>query len=564
MSNQGPKDDDGILFRLNRRKFLVASAFATAATVAPMRASAASKPWIGGPAWTGSDKKSVVVIGSGIGGMATAALLSKLGHRVHVLERHSLIGGHARHPEYQGLKFSMGPQYVWNFGSGGIGDRFLNYLGMSQSDPFVLMDPEGFETNFVGNRSLPGGIKCFEVPMGLDKFRDKLAKEFASEAKNIQGFFADIIEISEAYDSFLQRHTLSSALQVTLELLFTLDIPLLTKIKLTRATFSSLKDLCDQYHLSPMVRRILYGHGGIFLENESQISAMAYIVGTSNYHLGAHYPARGFYSFFDTLKSIVEQNGGSVLVNKKVVELKTKWRSVTEAVCEDGTVFPCDTVISDASPRMTNDLLPFYFRKHYSYTPSRSTTAIAIGLRGRAPGISAMTGRNYWWQTGPDEVDYLAPDPEKPTMLYVSSHTSNGFGNTERNPNDDSVVVFATGNYDVEKAIQESGPSAVAAFKAKLGQQVVDLLDRNLLPGIRSYVRFVEVVGTMDIVDQLGAERGNVYGRRMNVAELRTGMPADPDVSNLYNVSATRNGAGIAAGISTAATLVARLTGTQI
>ena len=39
------------------------------------------------PLWT-NEKKDIVVIGSGIGGMASGALFAKLGHRVTVLEQH--------------------------------------------------------------------------------------------------------------------------------------------------------------------------------------------------------------------------------------------------------------------------------------------------------------------------------------------------------------------------------------------------------------------------------------------------------------------------------------------
>jgi phytoene dehydrogenase-like protein len=71
-----------------------------------------------------------VVIGSGIGGMASAALFAKTGHHVTVLEMNdSQIGGHGRLLTLDGMKYSMGPQYVWEFNDGERGDRFLSFLG---------------------------------------------------------------------------------------------------------------------------------------------------------------------------------------------------------------------------------------------------------------------------------------------------------------------------------------------------------------------------------------------------------------------------------------------------
>ena len=65
--------------------------------------------------WT-EEKKNIVIIGSGIGGLASAALFAKIGHRVNVLEMNeSHIGGHGWWLTLQGIKYSMGPQYVWEF-----------------------------------------------------------------------------------------------------------------------------------------------------------------------------------------------------------------------------------------------------------------------------------------------------------------------------------------------------------------------------------------------------------------------------------------------------------------
>ena len=54
----------------------------------------------------------VIVIGSGIGGLANAALLSKLGRKVCVLEQHYTAGGFTHSYERNGYEWDVGVHYI--------------------------------------------------------------------------------------------------------------------------------------------------------------------------------------------------------------------------------------------------------------------------------------------------------------------------------------------------------------------------------------------------------------------------------------------------------------------
>ena len=57
-------------------------------------------------------KKSIVIVGAGLGGLTAAALLSKAGHQVTVLEKNSWIGGKSRRIEVAGQRIDTGPSLV--------------------------------------------------------------------------------------------------------------------------------------------------------------------------------------------------------------------------------------------------------------------------------------------------------------------------------------------------------------------------------------------------------------------------------------------------------------------
>lgn len=293
------------------------------------------------------------------------------------------------------------------------------------------------------------------------------------------------------------------------------------------------------------------------------MSAIAYIIGTGNYHTGAWYPEKGFAHFFDSLSSVIRKNGGSVETGKKVVRLETKDNRVAKVICEDGSSYECDFVFSDISPRLTYALLG-RGTEFYDYIPSHSIPTCCIGIEGGLQSIADMKGRNYWWQDG-NEVDYQNPDiTAPPRMLFIASSSANSFGKAKENKND-SLVAFCPGNYHQEKMIYEAGVEAIQKFKTKLADDIVDILEKNVFPGIKSKLLFTEILSSMDIQKDTGGELGNAYGRRMTVKEILKGAINEKDCpQNLYNVSATKNAPGIAAGIFTAGLLLYELTGIEI
>ena len=57
-------------------------------------------------------KKTIVIVGAGLGGLTAAALLAKAGHQVTVLEKNSWIGGKSRRIEVAGQRIDTGPSLV--------------------------------------------------------------------------------------------------------------------------------------------------------------------------------------------------------------------------------------------------------------------------------------------------------------------------------------------------------------------------------------------------------------------------------------------------------------------
>ena len=56
--------------------------------------------------------KTIVIIGAGMGGLATAARLAKRGHKVSIYEATENVGGKCRTETINGFKFDIGPSLL--------------------------------------------------------------------------------------------------------------------------------------------------------------------------------------------------------------------------------------------------------------------------------------------------------------------------------------------------------------------------------------------------------------------------------------------------------------------
>ena len=108
--------------------------------------------------------KHIVVLGAGISGLASAALLARAGHRVTVLERNSWIGGKSRRVEVAGQRMDTGPALVT---FPGVIDEFYdryNQLGSDRAQDIAPLILE--KLNEVGEYFFKDHRVVLPIPQG--------------------------------------------------------------------------------------------------------------------------------------------------------------------------------------------------------------------------------------------------------------------------------------------------------------------------------------------------------------------------------------------------------------
>ncbi|XP_042749281.1 all-trans-retinol 13,14-reductase-like, partial [Lagopus leucura] len=120
-----------------------------------------------------------VVIGSGIGGLAAACILAKVGKRVLVLEQHDQAGGCCHTFQERGNEFDVGIHYVGQMHEGSMLRVLLDQLTDGQLCWQRLPDPYDEVTL---------GPRCYQLRAGKAAFVAALEEQFPEEKAAIREF----------------------------------------------------------------------------------------------------------------------------------------------------------------------------------------------------------------------------------------------------------------------------------------------------------------------------------------------------------------------------------------
>ncbi|HKK82386.1 MAG TPA: NAD(P)-binding protein, partial [Prolixibacteraceae bacterium] len=118
------------------------------------------------------NKKEVIIVGTGLGGLSTALRLVSEGYKVKMLEKHHQAGGRLNRLSKDGFTFDLGPTF---FSMSYEFDELVKSTNIEYPFEFIELDPL-FTVNIDG---IP---KTFTIHKDLDK----LAEEFEPYEPNFR------------------------------------------------------------------------------------------------------------------------------------------------------------------------------------------------------------------------------------------------------------------------------------------------------------------------------------------------------------------------------------------
>ncbi len=501
-----------------------------------------------------------IVIGSGIGGLASAAMLAKHGDKkVLVLERHYTPGGYTHVFRRPGYDWDVGVHYVGGMEPGSTVRRLLDDISDDQI--------QWADMGEVYDRVIIDGER-YDLPKGRRNLRDYLVSRFPAEEAGIDGYFEAVHSATSGSLQFNAAKTLPGPMAAVAGPLMRRDF-LRWSDRTTREVLEELTD--DQRLIGVLTAQ--FGDYGL---PPAQSSFAMHAMLVSHYFRGGYYPIGGSAVFAESIIPVIERAGGMVLINAEVRRVVVeKGRAVGVEMAADGHVIRAPIVISDAG--VANTFARLLDREVAQraglladltkVTPSIAHLCLYLGFEQTAAELD-LPKHNLWIYPDEDHDATFAaavadPDAELP-MIYVSFPAAKDPDFERRNPGHAAIDVITAAPYEwFEKWAGSRWKHRAAeydAFKERLADRMLAALYQEL-PQLRGKVAFHEISTPLTTEHFSGYARGELYGIDHSPARFRADFlkPATP-IPGLYLTGQDIVTCGVAGalfgGVLTATTLM--------
>ncbi len=356
-----------------------------------------------------------IVIGSGMGGMAAAAALSKFGHKVLLLEQYQTLGGLTHSFSRDGFKWDAGIHYLSGISPGETGRTLLDWL----SDTPIGFTSMGavYDNLHIGDAAPLALSRPFEA-----QERD-LKDRFPDEAKAIEAWTIALRDAREAMFKIFPTRVMPEFLGDLLQWWNSHSIDRWCE----RTTQEVIDEITDNPELAAVFAAQWGDHGG----RPSKASfAMHALISASYLTSGSWYPVGGGAAFAEHIIPTITANGGEARAGAKVEGLLFEGEKVIGVRTANGEEIRAEAVISSIGARETvTHLVPAgcghddWVDEVRSLPSSIAHFSLFLGFEGDVEGAGATRSNHWIYPDGKADVIWSNPMDESPPGLFVSFAT---------------------------------------------------------------------------------------------------------------------------------------------
>jgi all-trans-retinol 13,14-reductase len=503
----------------------------------------------------------VIIVGSGISSLSTAAFLVREGKKVLVIEKHNIIGGYAH--TFQ--RRAGDQKFEWDIG--------LHYVGMGNEDNAgarrvmdYLTDREIQWTDMgqVYDVAIIAGDR-YEFVAGRDNQISNLIRYFPDEEKAIRAYY-DLVEKCGTWSvMYFAEKTMPTLMSKTVGHFLRKDFNKQSR----RTTYDVLRDLTQNEKLISVLTAQCGNYG--LPPRRSSFVAQAII--TDHYLVGGCYPVGGSSAIVEAMVQQIERAGSRVIANCGVSHVIVEKNRAIGVALDNGEDLYANIIVSGVGARITfNKLVPLLSENKKLNTlrqkldkikASTAHIGLSVGLSGSTEELGLP--RHNVWEYDSYDIDgtfdsFTKGESDLPPMRYYSFPSAKDSAWRSAHPGTSSVQIIMLCDYEHfrkwEHTKWQQRGAEYEQYKEELAQKLLKKLYK-LYPKTEGRVIISDLSTPLSSKHFNHNPTGEIYGlahtpERFDLRELRISTPIENLLLTGQDTMCVGIGAAVAAGMLTA------------
>ncbi|OFY41064.1 MAG: hypothetical protein A2X18_11920 [Bacteroidetes bacterium GWF2_40_14] len=427
-------------------------------------------------------KYDVVIIGSGLGGLECALVLSKEGMNVCVVEKNRQIGGLFQSFVRKGTTIDSSIHYVGSLDKGEILYQYFSYFGIMDSINIERLNGNGYDHIHLGDDH-------YSLAMGHDNFVESLSARFPHEHHSIRRYCDAIRKVGEL-----------SSVEVLKTGIFSgngMDY-------FTQSAIAEIESLISDKKL----RDVLWGTSLLYAGIKEVTPFYLHAITNNSNIQGAYRFRGGSHQVASALAGEIIKNGGTIMTDSEVTRIAMEGDHLKGVVTSNDEMVESKYVISNLHPSSTLRMLDEnnYIRNSYTerIIKSKSSYGLFCLYMVMKPNSYRYMNENHYIKGNSPGDDYALVSMQPPVRDRAFAEV---------------VTIVAPMYYsEVERwsetTVGNRGED-YREFKEKRSQKLLNYVSASF-PGLKESVEYMYSATPLTFRDYTSNPEGSAYGMQKN------------------------------------------------
>lgn len=468
-------------------------------------------------------KQHVIIIGGGLGGLFTGAILSKEGFHVTILEKNAMIGGGLQTFLRFGEHFDTGMHVIGGMQPGGNIWKLCRYLGILDGVKIRNVDDECTDRLYFAEDK-----SYYTIAKGRDGFVRSLARSFPDELSNLERYVDAVLDIADKVDLFNLRPSTSQ----------------MSLFAETNDFLMAADDFIAKYISDERLRSVLAYMNPLYGGRAHETPAYVHAIISTLYIKGASRFVDDSYHFAQLLSEVTTSNGGQVIAGDAVAWINVVDRKVEYVRTKSGKQYTADYYISDIHPctlmkLMDEKAFPKSYRERLETIPN-THSAFALYIKLKPETFPYMNYSEYYMTRYADVWNFSRTDRPWPLGFLMMTPPNSNQGRYAT-----KALVTAPMPFDMVKQWENTNVghrgAEYEAWKTMCGELLLNQIE-EIHPDFRQCIEAVNTSSPLTIRDYYGVKDGSICGFAKNCQNIvLSQLPVVTKISNLLLTGQNNN-----------------------